>query len=81
MLDAIPVTAVGKPYKLPLRADATRRALLAAVVPIGPDVAVDARIEDGATVATVTVPGGTDRAAVEAVLGRYAVAWELVVGR
>ena len=26
VLDALPVTAVGKPYKLPLRADATRRA-------------------------------------------------------
>ena len=27
VLDALPVTAVGKPYKLPLRADATRREL------------------------------------------------------
>ncbi|HET8641239.1 MAG TPA: acyl-CoA synthetase, partial [Pseudonocardiaceae bacterium] len=31
VLDALPVTAVGKPYKLPLRADATRRELLDAL--------------------------------------------------
>ena len=31
VLDTLPVTAVGKPYKLPLRADATRRAVLDAL--------------------------------------------------
>jgi fatty-acyl-CoA synthase len=79
VLDAIPVTEVGKPYKLPLRADATRRAVLAALRGIDPHAAVDTRIEDGDPVVAVTVAPGTDVGAVGALLGRYAITWELAV--
>ena len=77
VLDALPVTAVGKPAKLPLRADATRRAVLGAIAEVSPDAAVEARIEDGTPVATVTVAPGSDPSALAAVLGRYAVTWTL----
>ena len=72
VLDALPVTAVGKPHKLPLRADAARRAIRAALAEVG-EVAVDAAAEDGTVVVTATVPAGADPSAVQDVLGRYAV--------
>ena len=54
VLDTLPVTAVGKPYKLPLRADATRRAVLSrALDGLEPARTVDTPIEDGSVVATV----------------------------
>jgi fatty-acyl-CoA synthase len=79
VLDAIPVTAIGKPYKLPLRADATRRAMLDALAPISPHITVETRTEDGHAVASVHLPPGTDPGAVEAILGRYAIIWEPAV--
>ena len=79
VLDAIPVTEVGKPYKLPLRADATRRAVLDALRGTAAHVTVDTRIEDGDPVVAVTVAPGTDVGAVGALLGRYAITWELAV--
>jgi fatty-acyl-CoA synthase len=79
VLDTLPATAIGKPYKLPLRADATRRAVLDALRPISPHATVDARIEDGAPVAAITVASGTDLPAVETILGRYAITCELTV--
>ena len=79
VLDTLPVTAIGKPDKLPLRADATRRAVLDALTPISPHVTVDTRIEDGAPVAAITVASGTDLPAVETILGRYAITCELTV--
>ncbi|GAB3002647.1 acyl-CoA synthetase [Saccharothrix stipae] len=72
VLDALPVTAVGKPYKLPLRADATRQAIGAALAGLG-TVEVDAVVEDGSIVATVAVPSGVDESAVRALLGRFAI--------
>ncbi|MGI5132257.1 acyl-CoA synthetase [Pseudonocardia sp. CA-107938] len=75
VLDALPVTAVGKPYKLALRADATRRAIAEALAPVdGADgVGVDAVIEDGTVVVTVALPSEADTSAVAAALGRYTV--------
>ncbi|NUT95970.1 MAG: acyl-CoA synthetase [Saccharothrix sp.] len=70
VLDALPVTDVGKPYKLPLRADAARRAIGEALT----GVEVGAVVEDGSVVVTVTVPSGGDESAVKDVLGRYAIA-------
>ena len=72
VLDALPVTAIGKPYKLALRADATRRAIAEALAPVdGADV--DAVIEDGTVVATVTLPSEADTSTVAATLRRYTV--------
>ena len=54
VLDPLPVTAVGKPYKLALRADATRRAVADALAGF-PGTQVDTAIDDGSVVTTVTV--------------------------
>ena len=70
VIDAIPVTAVGKPFKLPLRADAARRAITDAVTDVDGVRDVTADIEDSATVVTVRIAAGSDRAPVEAILGR-----------
>lgn len=73
VLDALPVTDVGKPYKLGLRADATRHELLDALAESTGVAQVAAAVEDGAIVATVVLAPAADRAAVEAILGRYAI--------
>ncbi|MFI1105792.1 acyl-CoA synthetase [Streptomyces melanogenes] len=74
VLAALPVTDVGKPYKLALRADATRLAVAEALAGHGPDAHVDAAIEDGSVLVSVT-PGTGDRAAISAVLDQYALRW------
>lgn len=76
VLDALPVTAIGKPDKLGLRADATRRAVADALTEI-PGAEVDTRVEDGSVVATVTIAAAGDEAAVHAALGAYTVRWDL----
>ncbi|MGY1945802.1 acyl-CoA synthetase [Nocardia asiatica] len=81
VLDALPVTDVGKPYKLGLRADATRRELLDALGATAGVRAVAATIEDGAVVATVELDETADETAVAAVLGRYAIDWKIGVRR
>ena len=75
VLDALPVTDVGKPYKLALRADATRRELLAALGEIAGVHDIEAAVEDGSVVATVEVSRSADEAAVKALLDRYAIEW------
>ncbi len=76
VLDALPVTAIGKPYKIPLRVDATRRAIGKALARFS-GVSVDAAIGDGAIVATVTVPSGVEEPAVKELMGRYAIEWRV----
>jgi len=79
VLDSLPVTDVGKPYKLPLRADATRRELSRALDGLEPMRGVHTAVEDGSVVATVEVSSPTDEATVTSILDRYAVAWKIVV--
>ena len=79
VLDTLPVTDVGKPYKLPLRADATRRAVTDTLAGLGDGIEVDVVIEDGSVTAVVTAAAGTDQAAVKAALDRYAIRWTLEV--
>ncbi|MFI0914866.1 AMP-binding enzyme [Streptomyces abikoensis] len=74
VLAALPVTDVGKPCKLALRADATRRAVAEALAGHGHDTHVDAAIEDGSVLLSLT-PGTGDREAVSAVLDQYALRW------
>jgi fatty-acyl-CoA synthase len=78
VLDALPVTDVGKPYKLALRADATRRAIADALAPFA-EADVDALIEDGSVVATVAVPAGVDEAAIKQTLARFTIPWRTEV--
>ncbi|MDX3192510.1 acyl-CoA synthetase [Streptomyces sp. MN03-5084-2B] len=79
VLDALPVTDVGKPYKLALRADATRRAIAEALAPFD-GATVDAVIEDGTVVAAVTLPSEVDEPKVAAALARYTVPTRLTFG-
>ncbi len=81
VVDALPVTAVGKPFKLALRADAARAVLAAALDGVTGVLEVRAEVEDGAVVATVSAAPGVDEAAVKEALGGYAVAWLLEVVR
>lgn len=73
VLDALPVTDVGKPYKLQLRADAARSALQAALAENGLDSEVTTHIDDGVVVAVVTPPARPTDAA--HILDAYAVRW------
>lgn len=77
VLDALPVTAIGKPYKLPLRADAARHVFTDALAE-HPGVRVDTHIEDGAPVLTVEISDPAHRDDIDRLLGRYAVTYRLV---
>lgn len=77
IVDALPVTAVGKPYKLPLRADAARIAATDALTGHPGIEMVAAAVEDGCPVVTVTLGPSADREAVEQILGRYPMAVRL----
>ncbi len=79
VLDALPLTAVGKPYKLALRTDATRRELHAALDTIAGVHDVEANVEGSSIVAVVNVSASADQAAIKAILGRYAIESRLKV--
>jgi len=79
VLDSLPVTDVGKPYKLPLRSDATRRELSSALDEIDEVRAVHVAVDDGSVVATVEVGSPADEATVRLILDRYAVTWKVVM--
>ncbi|WP_063040770.1 acyl-CoA synthetase [Nocardia pseudovaccinii] len=78
VLDALPVTDVGKPYKLGLRADATRRELQDALEQVAGVHSVTAAVEDGAIIVTVELEAASDGVAT-AILSRYAIRWKAVV--
>jgi len=73
IVDALPVTAVGKPYKLPLRADAARDAVQEALSQFEGVHDVSAMVDDGSVVVAITLDSSADEAAVRAVLDRYTV--------
>ncbi len=73
VIDAIPLTAVGKPYKPALRADAARRAIMDALAGVPGVVDVEATVDDGSIV--VTVGADTETDTITAILGRYALIW------
>jgi fatty-acyl-CoA synthase len=79
VLDALPLTAVGKLYKLGLRADATLRELRAALDTVAGVHNVDATVEGSSIVAVVTVSPFADHAAIKAIVGRYAIESRLEV--
>ncbi|KNE83679.1 MULTISPECIES: acyl-CoA synthetase [Streptomyces] len=84
VIDAIPLTAVGKPYKLGLRLDATRRAVLAELAAQGADCdpeRIVCRPHDGGV--RVLVPAPADEAVrqrVTAALDRYVLTWQYAPG-
>ncbi|MEW2484293.1 acyl-CoA synthetase [Mycobacterium sp. NPDC049093] len=73
VIDSLPVTAVGKPYKLPLRADAAKRAVSDALAGHFGVEKVTATVEDSTVVVTVALDSSADRAAVEGTIGRYTI--------
>ncbi|GGV22240.1 hypothetical protein GCM10010260_73110 [Streptomyces filipinensis] len=80
VIDAIPLTSVGKPYKLGLRLDATRRAIHAELVALGADLDPEHVVclaHDGGV--RVTVPAPADEAVrrrATAALDRYVLRWQ-----
>jgi fatty-acyl-CoA synthase len=74
IMDALPVTAVGKPYKLPLRADAAHIAVKSALADHAGIERVTAAVEDGSPFVTVALNPSATRRAVEETLGRYPIA-------
>ncbi|MFE7274969.1 acyl-CoA synthetase [Streptomyces sp. NPDC057623] len=81
VLDALPVTAVGKPYKLPLRADAARRVLTGVLADIDDVVGVGAEADSGSVKVTVTLRDSAPARAVAEVerrVGNFAVPCRVV---
>jgi acyl-CoA synthetase (AMP-forming)/AMP-acid ligase II len=79
VLEALPATDVGKPYKPALRAEATRDAVAAALARIEGVADIRGLVEDGLVVAEIEVEDALQEATVKDALGRYAIAWRLVV--
>jgi fatty-acyl-CoA synthase len=81
VLNRLPVTDVGKPYKIALRADATQRAVVDALGGPGESVTVDTRITPDGVTAMITIDPEADQDAVRKTLGQYAIRWDLKVRR
>ncbi|KRB47548.1 acyl-CoA synthetase [Terrabacter sp. Root181] len=77
VLDALPVTRVGKHFKPALRAEATREAVADALRDIASVTSVRGAVEDGAVVAVVTLARGADQTPVRETLDRFAITWRL----
>lgn len=75
VLDDLPVTDVGKPNKLPLRALSARDAITTDLHDLVAPQQVDAVVEDGSVVVVVQLEHDDDRVAVEERLGNYALTW------
>jgi fatty-acyl-CoA synthase len=75
VLDTLPVTSVGKPYKPTLRAEALREAVADALRGLPDVVGVRAVVTGGAVEAVVGLADGADEAPVKEALDRFAVSW------
>ncbi|MFG3289082.1 acyl-CoA synthetase [Streptomyces sp. NPDC048179] len=81
VLDVLPVTAVGKPSKLPLRADATRRVLKDVLGDLEDVAEVSADADSGTVKVTVTLRASASAAIpaeVERRVGNFAVPYRTV---
>jgi fatty-acyl-CoA synthase len=82
ILPALPVTAVGKPYKVPLRCHAAREELTALLHALGVDLPTDDAwcVEiDGRLTVTLAVPDEALATAVAGLLDNYTVAHRISV--
>ena len=75
VIDTLPVTDVGKPYKLALRADAARRVAEDALGGVTGVDSVHAVVEGGTVVVLVTARPGGDTTGVKTALDRLPVTW------
>jgi fatty-acyl-CoA synthase len=82
ILPALPLTAVGKPFKVPLRCDAARQELAAPLRALGLDLPDDGSWcveDDGRLIVAVTVPDGTLAERVAELLDSYTIERRIVV--
>ena len=77
ILDALPVTDVGKPYKLALRARATQDAVIEALAGVSGVAGTSADVVDGSVVATISLDDPAAEGAVAEVLDRFAITWKV----
>ena len=75
VLDALPVTPVGKPFKPALRAEATRAAVAEALRQLPGVAGVRGLVEGGAVVAVVQLTDDSDEVRVKETLDRFAITW------
>ncbi|MEZ0365156.1 acyl-CoA synthetase [Mycobacterium sp. pUA109] len=78
VIDSLPVTAVGKPYKLRLRADSARAVAAEALHEVPDIAAITDAIENGIPVVTIAITENSDGRAVDDILGRYPLTYRLV---
>jgi fatty-acyl-CoA synthase len=77
VIDAIPVTDVGKPHKVPLRATAAEHALTEALIDQPGVLRITGQVSAGAPVVAITLGSAADRTAVERVVKSFAVKYEI----
>ncbi|RYP85086.1 acyl-CoA synthetase [Nocardioides guangzhouensis] len=77
VLDALPLTHVGKPFKPALRAEATRVAVTEALRDLPTVTGVRGVVEEGTVVAVVGLARGADETTATDVLNRFAITWRL----
>jgi fatty-acyl-CoA synthase len=76
--ESLPVTDIGKPYKPPLRADATREVVADELTANGYlEAATDVRTDVVNGAVTVTIPASVSRADATRILGGYALTWRI----
>jgi acyl-CoA synthetase (AMP-forming)/AMP-acid ligase II len=77
VLDEIPVTSVGKPFKPALRAEAARQAVVEALRDVPGIAGVRGVVEGGAAVTLVEMSAGSDETQVKETLDRFAINWRM----
>ena len=77
VLDALPVTQVGKPFKPALRAEAAREAVAHALRGVPRITGVRGVVEGGGVVVVVDLHPGTDQTSVKEALDHFTVTWRL----
>ncbi|WP_201265295.1 acyl-CoA synthetase [Rhodococcus sp. P1Y] len=75
VLDALPVTDVGKPYKIALRANAARVAAIDALRGTVDASRISTNIVDGSVV--VVISGSIEHSLIDDLLGRYPIEWRI----
>ena len=79
ILDALPVTHVGKAFKPTLRAAATGDAVAEALRGVPGVTSVRGVVQDGAVVAVVGLAHGADDTPVKETLDHYSITWRTEV--
>lgn len=77
IIDSLPVTDVGKPYKLALRADVTEQVVHDALAEIGFVERIRSVIENGTVVVVVDTGPGRDSDVLQAALDQYPLRWRM----